>query len=51
MDMSYRQMRNEALLMLQIEKLKSQIPQTITIAEFSAIDGTGSDKLFTWLQT
>ncbi|XP_065222193.1 ADP-ribosylation factor-like protein 16 [Planococcus citri] len=51
MDMSYRQMRNEALLMLQIEKLKTQISQTITIAEFSAIDGTGNDKIFAWLQT
>lgn len=51
MDMSYRQMRNEVLLMLQIEKLKSQITQTITVAEFSAINGTGVDKIMSWLQT
>lgn len=51
MDMSYRQMRNEVLLMLQIEQLKTQIPQTIAVAEFSAIDGAGMDKILSWLQT
>jgi ADP-ribosylation factor-like protein 1 len=33
MDASYRQMRNEALLMLQYNRLKQEVPQTITTAE------------------
>jgi ADP-ribosylation factor-like protein 1 len=49
MDYAYRQMRNEALLMLQIEKLKKQVPQDITIIEASAITMEGLDKIVEWL--
>jgi hypothetical protein len=42
-------MRNEALLMLQIEKLKTQVPQPITIIEASAITREGLDKIVEWL--
>lgn len=45
MDYAYRQMRNEALLMLQIDKLKTQVPQKISIIEASAITREGLDKL------
>lgn len=50
MDMSYRQMRNEALLILQIEKLKREVSQRIEITEFSAIQNIGSEKILTWLE-
>lgn len=49
MDYAYRQMRNEALLMLQIEKLKTQVPQDITIIEASAITKEGLDQITEWL--
>lgn len=49
MDLAYRQMRNEALLMLQIEKLKKQVRQNITIVQASAITGDGNDKIYEWL--
>lgn len=49
MDYAYRQMRNEALLMLQIEKLKTQVPQEITIIEASAITREGLDQIVEWL--
>ena len=49
MDLAYRQMRNEALLMLQMEKFKKQIPQDITIVQFSAIDKEGIDEIYDWL--
>jgi ADP-ribosylation factor-like protein 1 len=49
MDYAYRQMRNEALLMLQIEKLKNQVQQPITIIEASAITREGLDKVIEWL--
>ncbi|XP_053698781.1 ADP-ribosylation factor-like protein 16 [Sabethes cyaneus] len=49
MDLAYRQMRNEALLMLQMEKFKKQIPQDITIVEFSAINKEGIDAIYDWL--
>lgn len=42
-------MRNEALLMLQIEKLKTQVQQTITIIETSAITREGIDQIEEWL--
>lgn len=51
MDMSYRQMRNEVLLMLQIEKLKTQVSQNITVIEFSSITGAGTEQIFSWLET
>lgn len=49
MDLAYRQMRNEALLMLQFTKLKKQIRQPITIVETSAITCNGNDKILDWL--
>lgn len=51
MDLAYRQMRNEALLMLQMEKFQKQIPQAITIVQFSAIDKEGIDEIYDWLAT
>lgn len=49
MDLAYRQMRNEALLMLQLEKLKKQIRQDVTVVETSAILDIGKDKILDWL--
>lgn len=49
MDYAYRQMRNEALLMLQIEKLKAQVSQEISIIEASAITREGLDQIVEWL--
>lgn len=49
MDLAYRQMRNEALLMMQMEKLKKQIRQTVTIVETSALSTTGHDQILNWL--
>lgn len=49
MDLAYRQMRNEALLMLQMEKLKKQIKQNITLLEASALTADGIDKILEWL--
>ena len=49
MDYAYRQMRNEALLMLQIETFKKQITQDITIIEASAITKEGLDQITEWL--
>lgn len=49
MDYAYRQMRNEALLMLQLEKLNKQVPQEIVMIEASAIDREGLDQIVEWL--
>lgn len=49
MDLAYRQMRNEALLMLQLDKLKKQIRQDVEVVETSAILDTGKDKILDWL--
>ncbi|XP_018327288.1 ADP-ribosylation factor-like protein 16 [Agrilus planipennis] len=49
MDVSYRQMRNEALLILQMKRLQTEVPQTITIIESSAITGEGRDEILEWL--
>lgn len=49
MDLAYRQMRNEALLMLQFDKLKKQIRQTIQIIETSSITCDGHAKILEWL--
>lgn len=49
MDLSYRQMRNEALLMLQLNRLRKEISQEIFIVETSAINGDGIDKLREWI--
>ncbi|BFF95633.1 ADP-ribosylation factor-like protein 16 [Drosophila madeirensis] len=50
MDYSYRQMRNEALLMLQMSKLQKQIRQQVTIVEASAVNKVGLDSIYEWLQ-
>ncbi|EDW28580.1 GL18877 [Drosophila persimilis] len=50
MDYSYRQMRNEALLMLQMSKLQKQIRQQVTIVEASAVTKVGLDPIYEWLQ-
>ncbi|XP_049949912.1 ADP-ribosylation factor-like protein 16 [Schistocerca serialis cubense] len=50
MDASYRQMRNEALLILQLNRLKKEITQEITVVETSSITGEGIDRVMTWLQ-
>lgn len=49
MDLAYRQMRNEALLMLQYDNLKKQIRQPIQIVETNSITCTGHDKIIEWL--
>lgn len=49
MDVAYRQMRNEALLMLQMKRLQKEVRQNITILEASAINGEGMDKLHEWV--
>lgn len=49
MDLAYRQMRNEALLMIQLEKLKKQIRQTVTVVETSALSTLGHDQILNWL--
>ncbi|TDG49909.1 hypothetical protein AWZ03_003685 [Drosophila navojoa] len=50
MDYSYRQMRNEALLMLQMSKLQKQIRQQVTIVEASAVTKVGLNAIYDWLQ-
>ncbi|XP_066143759.1 ADP-ribosylation factor-like protein 16 [Euwallacea fornicatus] len=49
MDCSYRQMRNEALLMLQMKRLQSEIRQKINIVEASAISGLGREEIIKWI--
>ncbi|OAD56912.1 ADP-ribosylation factor-like protein 16 [Eufriesea mexicana] len=49
MDLSYRQMRNEALLMLQYLRLKKETIQELTIFETSGMTGEGTEKLRNWL--
>lgn len=50
MDLAYRQMRNEALLILQIEKLKKEITQSITIVETDSISCNNFEKIIDWLR-
>lgn len=50
MDASYRQMRNEALLMLQYDRLKKEVPQNITTAEVSATTAEGLNTVISWLK-
>lgn len=50
MDVSYRQMRNEALLMLHIDRLMKEIKQNITIIEASALTGEGIQIIIDWLK-
>uniref|UniRef100_A0A1B6FG25 ADP-ribosylation factor-like protein 16 n=2 Tax=Cuerna arida TaxID=1464854 RepID=A0A1B6FG25_9HEMI len=49
MDASYRQMRNEALLILQYRRLKQEVSQHITTAEVSATTGEGLSVIIGWL--
>lgn len=49
MDLAYRQMRNEALLMMQFEKLKKQIRQHVTVVEASALNEMGHTEILNWL--
>lgn len=49
MDLSYRQMRNEALLMLQYSRLKKEVTQELTIFETSGMTGQGIEELKDWL--
>lgn len=49
MDLSYRQMRNEALLMLQYTRLQKEITQELTIFETSGMTGQGIENLREWL--
>ncbi|KAG6457754.1 hypothetical protein O3G_MSEX010487 [Manduca sexta] len=45
MDAAYRQMRNEALLMLQYTRLCKELPHKPLLLEVSPLDGEGIDKL------
>ncbi|XP_014218392.1 ADP-ribosylation factor-like protein 16 [Copidosoma floridanum] len=49
MDQSYRQMRNEALLMLHLQRLKKEVRQEITVIEASGLTGQGVNELREWL--
>lgn len=49
MDLAYRQMRNEALLILNLKKVIAQAKQKITVIETSAVAKTGIDKVHEWL--
>lgn len=49
MDVSYRQMRNEALLILQMRRLQKEVKQEITVIEASAITGEGRNEILQWL--
>lgn len=49
MDVSYRQMRNEALLMLQYVRLQREVTQKITVLETSGMTGQGIEDLRSWL--
>ncbi|XP_055381318.1 ADP-ribosylation factor-like protein 16 [Condylostylus longicornis] len=51
MDLAYRQMRNEALLMLQMAKLKKQLKQNLVIVEASPITRDGFEDIYKWLDT
>lgn len=50
MDYAYRQMRNEALLMLQMSKLEKEIKQRVTIIEVSAVSKVGLNDIYNWLK-
>ncbi|CAK9808663.1 ADP-ribosylation factor-like protein 16 [Anthophora plagiata] len=49
MDLSYRQMRNEALLMLQYSRLRKEITQELTVFETSGMTGQGIEELRNWI--
>lgn len=45
MDAAYRQMRNEALLMLQYARLSTELPKAPTLLEAAPLTGEGIDQL------
>jgi ADP-ribosylation factor-like protein 1 len=49
MDLAYRQMRNEALLMLQLNKLTPIITQKVTTIQTSAISKESFEEIYDWL--
>ncbi|XP_059611035.1 ADP-ribosylation factor-like protein 16 [Phlebotomus argentipes] len=49
MDLAYRQMRNEALLMLQLAKLRKELRQRITVVETSAVTNSGLTDVLDWI--
>ncbi|XP_072387009.1 ADP-ribosylation factor-like protein 16 [Diabrotica undecimpunctata] len=49
MDVSYRQMRNEALLMLQMKRLQKELGPKITITEYSSITAEGKKDILNWI--
>ena len=49
MDLSYRQMRNEALLMLHYSRMQKEATQELTIFETSGMTGQGVEELRNWL--
>ncbi|XP_055677059.1 ADP-ribosylation factor-like protein 16 [Lutzomyia longipalpis] len=49
MDLAYRQMRNEALLMIQLAKLRKELRQRITVVETSAVTKNGLNDVLDWL--
>lgn len=49
MDLAYRQMRNEALLMLNLKKVMLQSKPRLTIVETSAVTKTGMNQVLDWL--
>lgn len=50
MDLSYRQMRNEALLILQMKRLVKEVMQPITIIESSGVSGEGIENIEKWIE-
>lgn len=49
MDLSYRQMRNEALLMLQYSRLQKEVTQELSVFETSGMTDQGIEELRNWL--
>lgn len=49
MDAAYRQMRNEALLMLQFARLSTELTNTPRLLEASPLTGEGIEELKTFL--
>ncbi|XP_078035469.1 ADP-ribosylation factor-like protein 16 [Augochlora pura] len=49
MDLSYRQMRNEALLMLEFSRIQKEVKQDLSLFETSGMTGQGVEELRNWL--
>jgi hypothetical protein len=43
-------MRNEALLMMQMARLKKEVGREITVLEASAMSGEGAEDILEWLR-